>query len=260
MTLPHAPPPLAGFCADLFAGKTVLITGAARGIGLATARAFAATGARVVLADADEDELAHAARTFPPMHARQVFDIADAGAVHRAAARVADQVGPVDVVVNNAAIFRRSALAEADAAATWRAIQAVNADGPFHVVHAFLPQLRATKGNVVNLASTRGYTAAANAPAYTASKGAVIALTKALAVELAPFHIRVNAVAPSDVRTRMTAAPEDGATQAQLYARTPLGRPAEPEEIAAPIVFLASPLAAFITGTVLAVDGGFMAS
>lgn len=249
---------LPGFAPDLFKDRCVVVTGAARGIGLATARAFAALGARVAQADADKSELKRAA--LGGAHRAYTLDIADADAVAQVARRVRAELGPAHVVVNNAGIFRRAPLDEDGALAAWRQILSVNADGPMHVVHAFLDQLRATKGAVVNLASTRGYTAAAAAPAYTASKGAVIALTKALAVELAKDGIRVNAVAPSDVRTRMTAAPGDAAIQTQLYARTPLGRPAEPEEIAAPIVFLASPLAAFITGTVLAVDGGFMAS
>ncbi|MFO0997805.1 MAG: SDR family NAD(P)-dependent oxidoreductase [Alphaproteobacteria bacterium] len=252
---------LSGFRDGLFAGKGVLVTGAARGIGLSTAEAFAALGARVALIDRDGDEVREAARKLGSAHLALPLDISDYDAVARAAARVAQEVGALHVVVNNAGIFERSPVTEERTVESWRRIFSVNADGPFHVVHAFLGALRESRGSIVNLASTRAYTAAAHAPAYTASKGAVVALTKALAVELAPHGIRVNGVAPSDVRTRMTAGGgSDAAIQAGLYERTPLGRPAEPEEIAALIVFLASPLASFMTGAVVPIDGGFLAT
>jgi NAD(P)-dependent dehydrogenase (short-subunit alcohol dehydrogenase family) len=252
---------LSGFRDDLFLRKVVLVTGAARGIGLATSQAFAILGARVVMVDRDEKELAEAARAMGPGHLALPLDIGDYGAVSRGAARVAKDMGAVDVIVNNAGIFERSPMTDPKSVETWRRILSVNADGPFHVAHAFLDLLRATKGAIVNVASTRAYTAATHAPAYTASKGAIVSLTKALAVEFAPYGIRVNGVAPSDVRTRMTAGGgSDAAIQAALYARTPLGRPAEPQEIAALIVFLASPLASFMTGAVVPIDGGFLAT
>lgn len=252
---------LDGFRGDLFAGKAVLVTGAGRGIGLAVSQAFASLGARVAMIDRDSGELEKAASCMGTGHLALSLDIGDYDAVKRGAERVAATLGALHVIVNNAGIFERSPVTDARSIEAWRRIFSVNADGPFHVVHAFLDAMRSSRGSIVNVASTRAYTAAEHAPAYTASKGAVVALTKALAVELAPSGIRVNGVAPSDVRTRMTAGEgSDSAIQAALYARTPLGRPAEPEEIAALIVFLASPLASFMTGAVVPIDGGFLAT
>ena len=253
-----------GYRDGLLAGRTALVTGAARGIGLATARALAAVGARVVLADIDADALARAASEFGVGAQKPesvVLDIASLQAVQACAANIRERAGPVSVLVNNAGTFARVPVGEAEAVAAWRRVLSVNADGVYHVTHGFLGQLRETRGTVVNVVSTRAFTAAETASAYTASKGALVALTKSLAVELAPDGIRVNAVAPSDVRTRMIeGGARAGEIQADLYARTPLGRPAEPEEIAAAILFLASPLSSFVTGAVLPVDGGFLAT
>lgn len=255
---------LPGFRDDLFAGKTVLITGASRGIGLATAQAFAACGARVGLVARDQGRLTTATRSLAggaERHRDFIADVSNLGSVKQLADRVGRELGPVDVIVNNAGTYHRMPIGDAGAPDVWRATLSVNADGAFHVVHAFLDQLRAQRGAVVNVVSIRAFTASRHATAYSASKGALVALTKGLASELAPHGIRVNAVAPNDVRTSMSS---EGATNAQaqaaVHARTPISRLAEPEEIAAPIVFLASPLAAFVTGTVLLVDGGFLAT
>lgn len=250
-------PVIGGYRDDLLAGHTALVTGAARGIGLAIAQALVAVGATVTLADIDDAGVKAAAQALGTRARGVQLDVTDRAAIERLAAAIP----ALSVLVNNAAIFSRCPIDDPEAAASWDRTLAVNASGPFHLIRAFLPHLRAARGVVVNIASARGFTAAERAAAYSASKGLLVMLTRSLGVELAPDGIRVNAVAPSDVVTPMTAGiyadPELGP---KLMARTPLGRPATPEEIAAAVVFLASPLASFVNATVLSVDGGFLAT
>ena len=236
---------LSGFSADLFSGKQVVVTGAAGGIGRAIAAAFAACGAKLIQIDRLE--------SIPLENKGWIgCDLADRGALKEAAACI---FGPISSLINCAGVFRRMPMSEAGAETEWDRTLAINLTAPFLLTRALLPQL--TGGAVVNITSVRAETSAERASAYTVSKGGLAALTLSMADELATLGIRANAVAPGDVDTAMGHTDPD--ITAKLFARTPLKRMARPEEVAAACVFLASPLAAHITGATLRVDGGFLA-
>jgi len=183
-------------------------------------------------------------------------DVADGAAVKQMVRCVEETLGPVSLLVNNAGIAGQSLFQDVTEE-QWRRFFAVNVDGVYHTVQAVLPaMLHAHEGCIVNLSSIWGLRGASCEVAYAATKAAVIGLTRSLAVELAPSGIRVNCVAPGVVRTHMLdeLSPE---TLPQLAEETPLGRLGTPEDIARAVAFLASDQAAFITGQVLTVDGGF---
>jgi NAD(P)-dependent dehydrogenase (short-subunit alcohol dehydrogenase family) len=238
----------------LLDGKLALVTGGGSGIGEGIARAFAAQGARVVVADVNE---AGAARVAEAIGGEAVvLDVSDRAACDALATRI----GPISVLVNNAGIIRRGKLEAETARADWDATMAVNLDGPYNMVTAFLAQLKATKGSVINIGSIQSFVALPNSAAYTTSKGGVRALTKALAIELSPQGVRVNAIGPGMIATPLNAgARQNPDYMANFAQRIPLGRLGEPADIAGPAVFLASDLAAYVTGVTLPVDGGFLA-
>jgi NAD(P)-dependent dehydrogenase (short-subunit alcohol dehydrogenase family) len=234
--------------------KLALITGGGSGIGEGIARAFAQNGARVIVADVNEAGAARVAAAIGGDYA--VLDVADRAACDALAA----QIGPISILVNNAGIIRRGKLESATTRADWDATMAVNLDGPYNLVTAFLAQLKATKGSVINIGSIQSFVALPNSAAYTTSKGGVRALTKALAIELSPQGIRVNAIGPGMIATPLNAdARQNPDYMANFAQRIPLGRLGEPADIAGPAVFLASDLARYVTGVTLPVDGGFLA-
>lgn len=235
---------VSGFTTDLFTGHQVVVTGAAGGIGQAITAAFEDCGATVLKID-------RAGVAPPDTPGWIACDLADRADVARAAAAI---TGPVAALIHCAGVFRRVPLDDPGAIAEWDRSLAVNLTAPFLLTRALAPQLAG--GAIVSITSVRASTSASQAAAYTASKGGLAALTLALADELAPMGIRANAVAPGDVDTPMGRG--DPAMTATLIARTPLGRMAQPSEVAAACVYLASPLAAYITGTTLRVDGGFL--
>jgi NAD(P)-dependent dehydrogenase (short-subunit alcohol dehydrogenase family) len=244
----------------LLAGRLALITGAGSGIGEGIARGMARQGARVVAVDIDgaaasriAASIGGEARAFP-------CDVTDRTACDALAATLRRELGAVSILVNNAGIIRRGAVTDAAARADWDATLAVNLDGPYNMSTAFLEHLRDSRGAIVNIGSIQSFVALPNSAAYTTSKGGVRALTKALAIELSPLGIRVNAIGPGLIATPLNAkARENPAYMKNFEGRIPLGRIGTPEDIAPVAVFLACDMARYITGVTLPVDGGYLA-
>jgi 3-oxoacyl-[acyl-carrier protein] reductase len=241
-------------------GRRALVTGAASGIGRATAALLAAEGARVAATDVAlpglESLAAEVRAAGGALHPWQV-DVADDASVRRVVAEVAARLGGVDILVNCAGVSIPAPFGDEPA---WRKTFEVNLNGMMRTIRAALPHLKACgAGRVVNIASTEGLGATPLISPYTASKHAVIGLTRALAVEVALDGITVNAVCPGPIRTGMTAPIPEEAKQKWARRNVPLKRYGEPEEVAHAILSLVLPAASFITGTYLLVDGGLMA-
>ena len=241
--------------------KYALITGGSRGIGAATARAFARRGWGVAVnyhrsqweAERLEEELE--AMGVPALAVGA--DVSDGAQVERMVDNVLEKFCQLDILVCNAGQSHMGLLGQIDEA-DWRRMMGVNLDGVYHCCRAVMPHFIHRKtGVIVTVSSMWGQVGASCEAAYSAAKGGVIALTRALAKELGPSGIRVNCVAPGVIRTDMNAHLEEEALAA-LAEETPLGRLGEPEEVAAAIAFLASDEASFITGQVLAPNGGLV--
>jgi NAD(P)-dependent dehydrogenase (short-subunit alcohol dehydrogenase family) len=234
-----------------------VVTGASRGIGAATACALDRAGVRVALVARDVEGLAKIASTFHHEPLIIPADLGDAGAPTAIATQVLEKFGAVDVLVNNAAAAARVSTIETDAELI-DGLLAVNVRAPLLLIAAFIPALAGTgHGSIINLSSVSGLVGTPNRAAYAASKGAIDAATRSLAIELGPSGIRVNSVAPGVVDTALWAKNKaiPGVVE-DIEAQTPLRRWAVPEDIADVVVFLAGDGARFITGETISVDGG----
>ena len=235
--------------------KTAIVTGAARGIGLATTKLFLREGWQVAMVDRDAPELEGAVSGLENVLA--VFaDISVPEQVDRMVAETLAAFGQVDALVNNAGVAQFGPVGETSYE-IWREVMATNLDGTFLCTQATAGELASTKGAIVNIASISGLRASTLRVAYGTSKAGVIQLTEQYAAELGEKGIRVNCVAPGPVNTKLALAVHSPAIRAAYHDAIPLNRYGSEEEIAEAIVFLCSDRASYITGQTLAVDGGF---
>jgi NAD(P)-dependent dehydrogenase (short-subunit alcohol dehydrogenase family) len=235
-----------------------LVTGAARGIGLATARRFLEQGWRVAMDDRDAPELERAAEALEGIIALP-YDVSVPDQVERMVADTLGAFGRIDALVNNAGVADFGPIEETDFA-RWRTVMETNLDGVFLCSQACAPALKDSRGAIVNIASISGLRASTLRVAYGTSKAAVMHLTKQQAAELGEYGIRANCVCPGPVRTKLAMAVHTQAIIDAYHDAIPLNRYGSEEELAAVITFLCSPEASYVTGQVIAADGGFEAT
>ena len=244
-------------------GRLALVTGGGQGNGQAIALGLAHAGARVIVTDLNEVNAQKVAQDIRQLGGQAwAFrqDVTDEAANLALAERVLRDIGPIDILINNAGIIIREGVDSPNAVSNLALMLKVNVMGSFIPVHSWLPALRATKGCIINLASIAATAGLAGTMGYSPSKGAVKLMTQALAVELADDGIRVNALAPGVIETPMTAPTREAPEKlARFMQRTPMKRVGQVQELIGPIVFLASDMASYVTGVTLPVDGGFLA-
>jgi 3-oxoacyl-[acyl-carrier protein] reductase len=238
-------------------GKVAFVTGSTRGIGLAIARAFHGAGAKVAIVGREQARAAAVAAGLGERAAGFACDVADGGQVEAAIAAAESALGPIDVLVNNAGLTRDNILLRLTDA-DWDAVLDANLKGAFHTTRAVIKgMMKRRAGRIVNITSIVGLIGNKGQANYAASKAGLIGFTKSVAKEYASRGILVNCVAPGFIETDMTAALPDAA-RASLLEGIALGRLGRPEDVAGAVLFLASDLAAYVTGQVLVVDGGMV--
>lgn len=247
-----------------FQGKVAFVTGGASGLGAATATRFASEGAKVAVADIDEDGARRVATKLAEGFAVAV-DTADPASVEAAVRRTVDRYGRIDVVFNNAGIAGAQQPLHELPVDDWRKVRGINGDGTFYVMkYCIAEMLKTGGGSIVNTSSTAGLTGQINISPYTFAKAGLIGLTRSAAIEYAAHNIRVNAVAPTVVWTPLVErfaqdAPDPAAMRAAIESYNPMPGIPQPEDIAAVVAFLASDEARWITGHTLPIDGGYCA-
>lgn len=254
MTMVEREGPLAAFRLD---GRVAIVTGGGSGIGRAVAAIFAAVGGKVVVADADRAAAFKVAQEIGGEAA--ALDVSDEGAVEERFAGIAERFGRLDVLVNSAGISRRRPAFDL-ALADWERVNAVNVTGSFLCARAAARRM-ADGGSIINIASALGFSGGLYPNvAYQTSKGAVVNLTRALAVEWADRGIRVNGVAPGWIHTPfVTNASANPAVREEIERAVLLGRIGEADEVTGAVLFLAAPASSYVTGQIIVVDGGFLA-
>jgi NAD(P)-dependent dehydrogenase (short-subunit alcohol dehydrogenase family) len=252
--------------AGLLEGRIAAVTGSASGIGRAIALGYAREGAHVAVIDIDGNGASAAAKAITAAGGKAAsftLDVTQRDKCRDVAAQIKEQIGTVSVLVNNAGINRRNAFgAEPEAVIRdWQDVLAVNLNGVFNVTHAFLQQLRATRGCIVNLGSIQSFVhvRTPSSPAYTTSKHGVLGFTRALAAELGKDGVRVNAIGPGLIETPLNErARASNPEMVKLFIdHTPLGRTGKPDDIVGPAIFLASDLSSYVTGSIVMADGGY---
>ena len=243
-----------------------VVTGGGSGIGRGIALGYAKEGAQVVVLDVNGVAAAETAKAITGAGGKAasfVLDVTERDKCREVATQIGAQVGQISILVNNAGINRRNAFT-ADPEAVikdWQDIMAVNLNGVFNVTHAFLEQLRATRGRIVNIGSIQSlvHVRTPNSPAYTTSKHGVLGFTRALAAELGKDGVRVNAIGPGLIETPLNEkARANNPEFVKIFLdHTPLGRTGKPEDIVGPAIFLASDLSAYVTGSIIMADGGY---
>jgi NAD(P)-dependent dehydrogenase (short-subunit alcohol dehydrogenase family) len=237
-----------------------VVTGGGSGIGRAIALGYAREGAQVVVLDSNPGAGTETAKSIQDAGGKASsleLDVTDRDKCRMAAEQIGQNIGRASILVNNAGINRRNAFTAAPDAVIkdWQDIMAVNLNGVFNVTHAFLGQLRATKGRIVNIASIQSFmhVRTPNSPAYTASKHGVLGFTRALAAELGKDGVRVNAIGPGLIETPLNAqARANNPDLVRIFMdHTPLGRAGQPEDIVGPAIFLACDLSAYVTGSIV---------
>ncbi|MET0529206.1 MAG: SDR family oxidoreductase [Microvirga sp.] len=245
-----APAPSGHWAAQWYSGKRVLVTGGTSGIGAGIAQGFLEAGAEVIAAGGSRGEVDKVREAMAPADCR-VLDVRDGRAVEA----LVGELGALDVVVNCAGIIRRVDEFESS---VFEEVIDINLTGTMRVCTAARPLLARSRGSIVNLASMLSFFGGGLVPGYSASKGGVAQLTKSLAIAFAADGIRVNAIAPGWIQTPLTAALHQNEDRSRaILERTPLKRWGTPQDLVGGVLFLCSPAAAFITGSILAIDGGY---